>query len=430
MNISNKSWLLSLLVVISHVSSGCAAVSGSTVMTSDKPRIANPDIPPQVVESVATGNNSFALDLYHSISEEDNNLIFSPYSLSLALAMTYAGARGETESQMARVMHFDLPPGELHPAFNSLDQALMDQPSVSGQDGKPFELHIANAIWAEKTYRFLQSFMDLLSENYGAGVNLADFITDPEGERKKINAWVEDQTREKIKDLIPAGILDELTRMVLVNAIYFKADWTSPFEKSATHESVFHLLDETELLVPTMSQSFFSVPYSIGEDYQAIELAYAGNKAAMDILVPEPGTFREFEAGLNQTKLNEILGGFEDSSVMLSLPKFSYSSEINLSDSLRVMGMRDAFDTERADFTGMSEIRDLSISDVLHKAFVALDEEGTEAAAASAVIMGVTSAQPSGIILTIDRPFIYLIRDLPTGQILFMGRVTNPLGSE
>jgi serpin B len=430
MNLTNKSVLASLLLSILFISSSCTFALGPKVLASDKPRITNPVIPAEVIDLVVTGNNSFALDFYHSLSGGENNLIFSPYSLSLALAMTYAGARSETASQMEKVMHFDLPQQDLHPAFNSLDRALLNQTAVAEQDSEPFELHIANAIWAEQTYPFLQSFLDLLSENYGAGINLADFINAHEAEREKINSWVENQTRGKITDLIPAGILDELTRMVLVNAIYFKADWQLPFDKDSTHDATFHLPDDTEIQVPMMSQSLFNVPYGSGNNYQAIELVYTGNTAAMDILVPNAGKFTDFEAGLNTGNLTAILDGLEDSSVLLSLPKFSYTSEINLSSTLQDMGMHDAFNADRADFTGMSDRRELYISDVLHKAFVAVDEEGTEAAAASAVVMGVTSAQPSGIVLTIDRPFIFLIRDLQTGQILFMGRVTNPLESE
>jgi serpin B len=338
--------------------------------------------------------------------------------------MTYAGARGETESQMAQTLHF-LPQDQLHPAFNALDLQLAERGKAPSEDETPLQLDIANAVWAEQTYPFLQSFLDTIALNYGAGIRLADFINQYEAVRKEINNWVSDQTEAKIKDLIPEGVLDSDTRMALVNAIYFKADWLSPFNADSTRDAPFHLLDGSEVTVPTMNQDAF-IPYAKGDGWQAIELAYQGETAAMDIIVPDEGRFEEVESSLDYETASAILSNLQPTSVTLSLPKFKFESEFGLADQLKALGMPDAFDPHIADFSGMSERNDLYISAVLHKAFVAVDEKGTEAAAATAVIVGVTSAPVFDVTLTVDRPFIFLIRDIPTGQILFVGRVLNP----
>lgn len=421
---------MSLLATISLFLSACggnavpAGPSGG-IARSERQRITSPDVPPTGLQTLVDGNNAFALELYQSLRDSDENLFYSPFSISLALAMTYAGARGETESQMADVLHFDLPQDELHPAFNALDLELEERGEAQSDQGQPLQIDIANAIWAEQSYSFLQGYLDTIAENYGAGIRLADFINQAEAVRGEINEWVSEQTNDKIKDLIPSGALDELTRMVLVNAIYFKANWADQFEEESTTNQVFHLLDGSEVDVAMMHQGM-QIPYASGDGYQAIELAYQGQTAAMDIIVPDEGNFEALESSLDVTLLNEILNGMQPSGVELALPKFSFTDEFNLSDTLKDLGVTEAFDPDTADFTGMSETRDLYITDVVHKAFVAVDEEGTEAAAATAVIIGTTSAPLFEVQLTIDRPFIFIIRDIPSGQILFVGRVLNP----
>jgi serpin B len=388
-------------------------------------RVASPDVPTGDSQTLVDGNNAFALDIYQTLRSQSGNLILSPFSISLALAMTYAGARDVTESQMASVLHFDLPQGGLHPAFNALDQDLASRGESASDEEEPLQLNIANAVWAEQTYPFLQEFLDLIASNYGAGIQLADFINQFESIRKEINDWVYDETQEKIKDLIPDGALNADTRMVLVNAIYFKADWLSQFDASDTYDTPFHLLDGTDVTAKMMNQGMF-VPYYPGDGYQAVELPYAGETAAMTVIVPDEGNFEAVESSLNPDLLDETWNGLQQSSVMLSLPKFTYESEFNLSDTLTSMGMVDAFNPGIADFSGMTNEDDLFISDVIHKAFVAVDEEGTEAAAATAVIIEAASAPIFDVTLTIDRPFIFIIHDKPSGQILFIGRVLNP----
>ncbi|MEN4100873.1 MAG: serpin family protein, partial [Anaerolineaceae bacterium] len=360
---------------------------------------------------------------YQALREQPGNLFYSPYSISLALAMTYAGARGDTAAQMADVLHFELTQEQLHPAFNKLDETLNRE--VEGVE-QPFQLNIANSIWGQRDFEFEADFLDVLAENYGAGLRLVDFAQAAEAARQQINSWVEEQTQDKIKDLIPEGALDSMTRLVLANAIYFKAAWQSQFDAANTQDAPFTLLDGSQVNAPTMRQTG-SMNYAAGDGWQAVELAYEGGRQSMVILLPATGEFEAFEAGLDAARVAEILGAMQFTSVELALPRFSFESEIQLNELLAAMGMPQAFVPDQADFSGMRALRDLYISAVLHKAFVDVNEEGTEAAAATAVIVSVTSLPVDIQQMQIDRPFIFLIRDIETGSILFAGRVLNPL---
>lgn len=413
-----------LLTALALLLSACAPAPAANMAQSSLQRETNPNVDAARVGDLVRGNNAFALDLYRSLRSSDGNLILSPYSISLALAMTYAGARGETEAQMERVLRFG--GQDVHPAFNALDLELAQRSQSADKEHIPLQLNIANAVWAEQTHPFLQDFLDTVARNYGAGIRLADFIGQYETVRKEINRWVEDRTKDKIKDLLPPGVLNSDTRMVLVNAIYFKADWLTQFDPNDTHDAPFHLLDGSETQVKMMSGQLNGIPYVRGDGYQAVELPYAGQTAAMTIIIPDEGRFAEFESALDAAKLSEILSAMQPVSIELGLPKFTFESQFSLPGHLAALGMPDAFDPNRADFSGMTGSRDLYISDVIHKAFVAVDEKGTEAAAATAVIMQLAMAPLSDITLTIDRPFIFFIRDTASGQILFMGRVLNP----
>jgi len=417
--------ILSIVIAIGVLMTACAPQPQASLAKSNVQRETKPSVPTDDITKLVDGNNAFALDLYQSLRSKDGNLIYSPYSISLALAMTYAGARGETESQMASALHFDLPQAQLHPAFNALDLALAQHGQAQSKD-QPLKLNIANAVWAEKTYPFLQNYLDLIALNYGAGIRLADFINQYEPARNEINNWVSDQTNKKINNLLAPGTLNPDTRMVLVNAIYFKADWENQFDPNNTSDSLFHLLDGSTSHVKMMNDEHLTIPYTKGDGYQAIELAYVGDTAAMDVIVPDEGNFKQFESALNAQKLNEILGNMQPASVALGLPKFTFTQDFSVSSTLKTLGMSDAFDPNKADFSGMTGNHDLFISDVIHKAFVAVDEKGTEAAAATAVMMQATSIMMTDVNLTIDRPFIFIIRDTTSGQILFVGRVLNP----
>ena len=421
--------LLIILSISAILLTACAPqlpqVTGDEIK-SDKHRIESPVVSESALTTLTEGNTEFALDLYRQLKDDDGNIFFSPFSVSMALAMVYAGARGATETEMADTMHFNLPQSELHPAFNKLDSELNSRgEGAKGKDDEGFRLNIVNAIWGQDGFDFLQEFLDTLAENYGAGMRLLDFIANPEQCRQIINKWVSDQTEDRIKDLIPEGIIDKNTRLVLTNAIYFNAAWLNQFEEGATREGDFHLLNGNTVSVDMMHQTEH-MGYTSGDGYEAVELPYDGDELSMIIMVPDEGQFQQFEDTINAGFLNTVIHGIADRNVSLSLPKYEFESEFNLNDAMKSMGMSEAF-SQSADFSGMTGKRDLYISDIVHKAFVSVDESGTEAAAATAVIMKLTAA-PGGetIAVTIDRPFIFLIRDIPTDTILFMGRLVNP----
>jgi len=404
-------------------------------LQSDKQRITSPIASSADLAALVEDNSIFALDTYQNLPD-DGNIFFSPYSISIALAMTYAGARQSTEQQIADTLHFTLPQDRLHPVFNSLDMELSQRgQGAKGKDEKGFRLNIVNAIWGQKGFTFLQNFLDTLAENYGAGIRLLDFISAPESARVTINDWVSEQTEGKIKDLIPTGAISPLTRLVLTNAIYFNAAWLNTFSKDLTMDGTFHLLNGNEVTVPMMHQTE-QLAYTEGSNYQAVELPYDGREISMLILLPQAGKFTDFEGSLDADKVGDIVKALEPRRVGLTMPKFEFTSSFSLNEVLKTMGMPLAFtptppsgicSNEYANFSGMGGRCDLYISDVIHKAFVSVDESGTEAAAATAVVM-VTSSLPIGepVSFVIDRPFIFLIRDIQTGTILFIGRVMNP----
>ena len=406
---------------------GCSQpVAAGDVIKSDVGRSAVA-VSQDDMSALVGGNNEFAFSLYQKLKDEPGNLFYSPFSVSLALAMTYAGARGDTATQMADTLRYILPQERLHPAFNSLDQELASRgQGAKGKDEKGFRLNIVNALWGQKDYSFLPDYLDLLALNYGAGLRLMDFITAPEESRKAINKWVADQTEQRIKDLIPAGVIDTMTRLVLTNAIYFNAAWASQFDKAATQPGTFHLMDGKDIEIPMMNQTK-GLNYLADEGFEAVELPYDGHELSMLIIVPERGNFTNFEKGMTAEQVDSIIRDLAMKQVALSLPSFKYESKFSLASTLAEMGMPLAF-SDGADFSGMTGNRDLCIGDVVHQAFVQVDESGTEAAAATAVVMELTSMPTSPIKLTVDRPFIFLIRDIKTGSVIFAGRVTNPAG--
>jgi serpin B len=340
--------------------------------------------------------------------------------------MTYAGAKGETATQMADTLHYDLSQTALHPAFNSLALELASRgQGAQGKDEKGFRLNIVNEIWGQKDYKFISSFLDLLAENYGAGLRVLDFIKDPNASRITINDWVSEQTEGRIKDLIPEGVITPLTRLVLTNAVYFNAAWREKFEESATQNGQFHLVNGTEVTAPMMRKTD-SYGYVKSGNVVGVELPYDGNELSMVILTNTAGTFTDFEKGLTFSKVNELIDGIQYSEVRLTMPKFEFESKFGLKETLQSMGMVLPFQ-DNADFTGISTQSDLHIDDVIHKAFISVDEAGTEAAAATAVIVGTTSMPVEQAVVTLDQPFVFLIRDIQTGVIIFIGRVMNPV---
>ncbi len=433
--------ILSTIVIALLALNGCglgpaepdAGRPPGEAVASDVERVSSPAVSDAQMSTLVEGNSAFAFDLYGRLVEAHgaDNLFYSPYSISLALAMTYAGARGETEQQMADTLHYALPQDQLHPAFNALDQALVSR--GEGAEGKGegdqespegFRLNIANAIWGQRDYAFRDAFLDTLARNYGAGLRVLDFASAPEEARVTINAWVSEQTEGKIEELIPEGAIKPLTRLVLTNAIYFNAAWAEPFNEERTSEGAFHPLGGGEVSVPMMRQTT-SFGYARGQGYQAVELPYDGNELSMVILLPEAGSFETFEASLDAEHMASIVEDLERQQVTLAMPTFEFDSSFSLNDALVAMGMPNAFSGE-ADFSGMTGSKDLFISEVIHKAFVSVDEEGTEAAAATAVIMAESAAPAEPVEVTIDHPFIFTILDIETGTVLFVGRVVDP----
>jgi len=423
-----KALLSTLALVITLSLVACAQPESLSVelLQSSKPRITEPDVSESDLTTQVSGNSYFAFDLYQSLREGNDNLFYSPYSISLALAMTYAGARGETARQMADTLHFNLDQDRLHQLFNSLDIELDKRgEGARGKDGEGFQLNIVNAIWGQKNYKFLSGFLDLIAQNYGAGLRPLDFANELEESRITINNWVSDQTAEKIEDLIPQGVLSPATVLVLTNAIYFNAAWQYPFNENQTEDGPFYLLDGNAITVPMMKETE-SYGYTEGDNYQAVELPYDGGELSMVILLPQAGQFDAFESALDGNRVADIIGRIRYQQVALTMPKFTYESKFMMKKILSDMGMRDAFLPGIADLSGIDGTRNLFIDEVIHQAFVDVDEAGTEAAAATAVVIALTAAPAEPKQVTIDRPFIFLIRDIETGTILFVGRVLNP----
>lgn len=379
-------------------------------------------------EAVAASGNRFAFDLYRQLRAmpDGGNLIVSPYSIATALTMTCAGARGTTEAQMADVLHLELAADELHPALAALQADLMTV-ETGGPDEEPLRLTLANGLWGQRGFPFRAAYLDLLDTYYGAGLNLLDFVRAPEAARQTINDWVAEETEDRIQDLLPPGSVDVDTRLVLANAITFKGAWASVFEVDRSREGTFTRLDGTTVTVPMMSQvGHFA--YAGLDGYQAIALPYQGGDAAMLILLPEAGRYEAWEDVLDVDLFQATREALASTNVALTMPRFQTETAFSLEEALAGLGMVDAFDPRRADFSGMVETAGggLYVSAVVHQAFITVDEMGTEAAAATGVVFGPTSAPLAPIALTLDRPFVYAIVDQASGAILFLGRVLDP----
>jgi serine protease inhibitor len=371
--------------------------------------------------ALVKGNTEFALDLYRRVQERPGNLFLSPYSISSALSMTCAGARGQTATQMAGALRFTLADDRLHSAFADLTRDL----NAGGQKGD-YQLTVANALWGQKGYAFLKSFTDLNQKYYGAGLRDLDFQGANEEARRTINAWVEKETREKIKDLIKQGMLPQDARLVLTNAIYFKGLWASQFKKQETRDAPFRLTADKTVNVPMMNQTE-EFGYAQFNDYQALELPYKGEALSMVVMLPKKvDGLAEFEKSLDLDRLEKCFLSLHKQKVIVSLPKFTTTAEFSLRDALVGLGMADAFDINKADFSGMTGGKDLFIGAVVHKAFVDVNEEGTEAAAATGVIMRPTAVMLDPPVFRADHPFLFLIRDVKSGSVLFIGRVADP----
>ncbi len=379
--------------------------------------------------AVLSGNTRFALDLYGKLRTGSGNLFFSPFSLSSALAMTAAGAKGETSREMIQTLH--LPEGEsAHVGFRKLNESIN---GAENEPARPYTLLTSNALWSRKGDHFLAEFLTTARESYDAGLNEVDFRGDTERARKTINARVAEKTRDKIKELIGPSVLSPATALVLTNAIYFKADWRDTFPEYLTNKNdAFTKADGRATPVNMMRQSE-SKPYAYwdGGSFRMLQLPYLGGTLAMDILLPKTADgLPALEAMLTEAKLTEWTGKLTSQPVKVELPKFRLEESFELSHILKDLGMVRAFDGSTADFSGMTGNRELAISAVIHKAFVDVSEKGTEAAAATAVTMTRSAmvARPQFVTFRADHPFLFLIRDLRSGSVLFLGRLVEPKG--
>jgi serpin B len=387
---------------------------------------AKPDDQARKKQEVAKSVDAFAADLYGQVRGEKGNLFFSPYSITSCLSMAYAGAKGETAAEMAKTLRLPADwlakPEVIAAAFGYLNA------DYNARD-KPYALSVANALWGQKGYGFLNDFLTFLDSRYGAGLHEVDFAKDTEGARAAINAWVEKETKDKIKDLIPPGALSPQTRLVLANAIYFKGTWASQFQKKATKNADFLLAPGEKVSAPMMRQQVH-FQYLDGGGFQALQMPYKADELAMLVLLPKQiAGLDALEESLTAEKLAEWVSKLGWAKVDVTMPRFKVTWQSGLAKCLQKMGMNRAFDPGKADFSGISGGKEpLWISEVIHKAFVDVNEEGTEAAAATAAIMvGGAPAPSKPVIFRADHPFLFLIRDVRSGCILFMGRVANPV---
>ncbi|MDD3566959.1 MAG: serpin family protein [Bacteroidales bacterium] len=373
----------------------------------------------QQTSYTATEANSFALRMYKQFAQADNdNVFFSPISISMALGLTYAGADGETKRQISEVLNFPYNDKDFHAQMGQLQNNLLDKQSEG------VDIALANQLWAENSYRFKCRYLRTTQKSYNSPVKRLDFRGNPNASRIEINQWVKELTRDRIKNLLPDGSISSQTRLVLTNAIYFKGQWDKEFEKDNTHNDTFTTIDGEKLETPMMNAKEKFNVYQ-GDGIKLLELPYKGNDFSMLVLLPnEDRTLGEIERNLSVDNLNDYISKLAEREVMLKLPKFKFDAEYQLKQTLSEMGMPIAF-SNAANFSRMSRSNDLKIDEVFHKAFVEVSEEGTEAAAATGVVMVLKS-----VIIPFEfyanRPFIFIIRENAKGNILFMGRVTNP----
>jgi serine protease inhibitor len=373
------------------------------------------------LEALARGNNAFALELYGKLKAAEGNLFCSPYSISSALAMIYAGAEGATKNRMQQVLHFGLPAEDLHQAYRRAIERLLPKDKK-----KDYELVLANALWIMKGLSIRGEYRKQVTTNHKAQINEADFRRDTESARRSINAWVEKQSQGKFKEIIGQGVLTSDTRLVLTNVIYFHGLWTSQFKEEKTRPAPFTLLGGEKISAPMMQQTAH-FNYFESQDLKALELPYKGSTLSLVILLPATHDgLSGLEASLTAENLDMWLNRMTKKEVRVQVPKFKMSSKMDLSDAMKSMGLTDLFSAPPADLSGIDGEKDLCISAVLHEAVVDVNEKGTEAAAATAGIARTTSIKLTEE-FNADHPFVFLIRQTNPSNILFLGRLVNPL---
>ncbi len=411
----------------------CASVSlpparNPAFVYSEKERDLDPSVSQEQTAQLVEGNTKFACELYQQLIEPEPNLVFSPYGISVALAMAYAGAQGQTKTEMANVLHFTLPDAQLHAAINKLTLQLAGPEESPEGFWRPYTLNVANSLWMDQKYTINPDFLDTIGANYGAGVGMADFVRNPSWSAGTMNGWISEATEGRITNMVDPQMLKDLV-LLIVNAIYFKAEWQEQFDKASTQEEPFHLLWGTDVTVPMMKITH-SFSYSEGDGWQAVSLPYKEWEISMTVILPTSDKFTAFEGSLDETVLKSIHDGMETRTVILSLPRFEFDTDLKLAETLKAMGMESAFESGFEPMV-VNPPDSIFISDVLHRAFVSVDEEGTEAAAATVVPVAPGAAfepeqEKPPVEFKADHPFIFLIMDQSTKSVLFMGRVMDP----
>jgi serpin B len=404
-----------------------ATPEGIELVRSDVAYLTTSDVPDSDLEAIQKAQRMFALDLYREVAdnaEPGDNLLVSPYSVATILAMTYAGARGNTQQQMAAVLHLGEAAGALDPAMNAVANSLRQESEQSG-----LELRLFNALWLSNTLEPEQPFLDTLSKYYDSGVYHVDFASGPEAARKRINSWVTELTGGTIEDLLPQGAIHADTALVLSNAVFLSAKWRDPFEPAHTQDGAFTLESGAQETVPMMSREW-EYPAVFRSQWRAVELAYQNSQVSMVFVLPNEGELVEFDAAFDEARLDEIVQALDDAKlssdtlVSLRLPRFGFDASVDLVPRLGALGMTDAFSDAAANFSGIAS-DPLYIETALHKSHIAVDEVGTVATAAT-IQVGVPAAiAPS---LFFDRPFVFFIYDHANGTVLFVGRLSDPGG--
>jgi len=421
--------LIATLVVGCGASDSKSSTTPDTVARSSQSHDTNPNIADADYQAVVAANNQFGFDLLQQIVPgETGNLVYSATSAVHALSMTYLGAQGTTKTQMSAVLHDSFASDVYPTAINRLTIDLASRniaPHTTTNGELSVTLKLVDDIWAQNAFTLAPSFLDDLAKYYDAGVHLLDFIKNAEGARATINQWVADNTANRIQDLLPSGSIDASTRLVLSNALYFKGSWAEPFDVKSTSNAPFNRLDASTVDVPMMHDSR-SVSYGEGTNYQMIDVPFDGGQLSMTMLLPAIGHFTEIRDQLSQQWWSQATAAMANASVILTVPKFSFTwGTKSLADALKSLGMTDAFDQGAADFSGIEPTRQLYVADVLQKAFIAVDESGAEAAAATAVVMDLAAVRQDQKTFAADRPFLCFIRDI-SGEILFAGQVLDP----
>lgn len=407
------------------VSSACGlpnAPAPGDLVKSDKARITQA-APQADVDQTVDDGTAFAFDVYRKLDATAENLAFSPWSVATALSMTYPGAKGDTLKAFEKTMHISLPADRYHRAMNTIDLALESRgQGASGKDGKPFRLRSNNQLFAQKGMTLVPDFLDVLAQEYGAGVRLLDFAAKPEPSRKLINEWIDTNTEHLIPELLQQGTISSDTRLTLVNTLYFNAAWKKPFEHNKTAPGEFTLANGSKIRVSMMAGEDIALRSATVDGVDVLELPYSGDEVSMLVLVPAAGKLAELEQSLDGAKIRNYVSKLQDRTVGVKLPKFEARTQARLDEILKALGLGVAFSGD-ADFSGMTTGERLAITAVVHEAVVKTDEAGTEAAAATAVVVGRVSIPEY---VEVNRPFVFLVRDRATGAVLFVGRIAHP----